>query len=237
MVALGDIGGIFSQLDQGPDAADRFAAAFRSLEGSFSYNAEATFASGAYVAELMAEAARQGVTIVARDGRLSAFPLVLKLDARTPGVRVGRKMVRAIRPSVLVKSLKAAQQGGRFNAASFLEQLWRAYLHLVAQGWKAHDASDGPTVSLSHIYTLLTLLPVAAADYPREEFVCDLLRLNRAPDTRTRAGWGFNLPASTGSKGSDRLTVYDESGAEHIFVGIRFTAPARTGGSLNGDPA
>jgi hypothetical protein len=78
---------------------------------------------------------------------------------------------------------------------------------------------------------LLTLLPAAAADYPREVFVCDLLRLNREPDTRTRGGLGFSLPASTGSKGQDRLTVYDERGVEHIFVGIRFVAPTRTGGT------
>jgi hypothetical protein len=236
MAAIGDISGVFSQLEQAPEAADRLARAFRTLDGSFSYDAEQAFASGSYVAELMAEAERQGVTIVERDGRLSAFPLVLKLDARTPGVRVGRKMVRGIRPSALVKSLKATQQTGRFNASAFLEQLWRA-CQLVPPGWRPKDGSDSPVVSLSQTHALLTLHPAAAADYPREEFVCDLLRLNRLPDTRTKGGWGFNLPASTGSKGTDRLTVYDERGAEHIFVGIRFLAPARTGGNLDGDRA
>ena len=226
MAAIGDINGIAAQLEQAPDAADRAAAAFRGLIGSFAYNAGDAFADGTYSAELMAEAKRQGVTIVDRDGRLSAFPLLLKLDAKTPGVRVGRKTVRAIRPSALVKSLKAAQQAGGFNAAGFLEQLWRAYLHLVPSGWNPRNGSDGPAVSLSQIHTLLTLLPAAAAEYPREAFVCDLLRLNRAPDTKTKAGLGFALPASTGSKGQDRLTVYDESGGEHIFVGIRFLAAA-----------
>ena len=237
MAAIGDINGVSSQLEPAPEAADRLATAFRSLDGSFAYNAEDAFTSGTYVGELKAEAARQGVTLVERDGRLSAFPLVLKLDSRIPGVRVGRKMVRGIRPSALVKSLKALQQAGRFNAASFLEQLWRAYQHLVPPGWKPQHGSDGPSVSLSQLYALLTLLPAAAADYPREAFVCDLLRLNRAPDTRTRGGWGFTLPASTGSKGQDRLTVYDERGAEHIFVFIRFLAPARTEGVSHGDPA
>lgn len=226
MAATGDINGVTMQLEQAPDAVDRLVMAFKSLDGSFTYDAEDAFAGGTYLAELMAEAARQGVTIIERDGRLSAFPLVLKLDAKAPGVRVGRKMVRSIRPSALVKSLKAAQQAGRFNAAGFLEQLWRAYQHLLPSGWKPQDGSDGPIVSLSRIHALLTLLPAAAADYPREAFVCDLLRLNREPDTRTRAGLGFTLPASTGSKGADRLTVYDERGGEHIFVGIRFLPPA-----------
>lgn len=237
LAAIGDISGVSSQLEPAPDAADRLAGAVRSLDGSLTYNTEAAFSDGTYVAELMAEATRQGVTMVERDGRLSAFPLVLKLDAKVPGVRVGSKMVRAIRPSALVKSLKAAQLAARFNAGGFLEQLWRAYQHLVPPSWKPSDSADGPSVSLSRIYTLLTLLPAAAADYPREAFACDLLRLNRAPDTRTRGGLGFNLPASTGSKGQDRLTVYDERGAEHIFVGIRFLTPARTEGSSHGDRA
>jgi hypothetical protein len=226
MAAIGDINGVTSQLEQAPEAADRLATAFRSLDGSFTYSAEDAFAGGTYLAELLTEATRQGVTIIERDGRLSAFPLVLRLDAKTPGVRVGRKMVRAIRPSALVKSLKAAQLAGRFNAAGFLEQLWRAYQHLVPPGWKPQQGSDGPAVSLSRIHALLTLLPAAAADYPREAFACDLLRLNREPDTKTRGGLGFTLPASTGSKGSDRLTVYDERGGEHIFVAIRFLPPA-----------
>jgi hypothetical protein len=226
MAAIGDINGVTTQLEQAPDAVDRLATAVRSLDGSFTYDTEDAFASGTYLAELMAEAARQGVTIIERDGRLSAFPLVLKLDAKTQGVRVGRKMVRAIRPSALIKSLKAAQLAGRFNAAGFLEQLWRAYQHLVPPGWKPQDGVGGPAVSLSRIHALLTLLPAAATDYPREAFVCDLLRLNREPDTKTRGGLGFTLPASTGSKGADRLTVYDERGGEHIFVSIRFLPPA-----------
>ena len=65
--------------------------------------------------------------------------------------------------------------------------------------------------------------PAAAADYSREEFACDLLRLDRAPDTRTRSGHGFSLPASTGSKGRNRLTMFDEEGDERVFVGIRFS--------------
>jgi hypothetical protein len=64
-------------------------------------------------------------------------------------------------------------------------------------------------------------------DYTREAFAVDVLRLDRAPDTRTRKGYRFTMPASTGSKGRSRLTVYDERGAEHIYVGIAFS-PAKT---------
>src|ERR1700733_9058150 len=90
MAAIGDINGVTTQLEQAPDAVDRLATAVRSLDGSFTYDTEDAFASGTYLTELMAEATRQGVTIIERDGRLSAFPLVLKLDPKTQGVRVGR---------------------------------------------------------------------------------------------------------------------------------------------------
>ncbi|MGD0106849.1 MAG: hypothetical protein ABSC06_22845, partial [Rhodopila sp.] len=92
LAAIGDINGISTQLEQAPEAADRVAATVRAMDGAFAYDADDAFTSGTYVAELMAEAQRQGVTLIERDGRLSAFPLVLKLDAKTPGVRLGRKM-------------------------------------------------------------------------------------------------------------------------------------------------
>ncbi len=69
------------------------------------------------------------------------------------------------------------------------------------------------------------MLPEAEAAYPRDAFAVDLLRLDRAPDTTTRDGRGFALPASTASKGRNVLRVYDESGDEHVYAGIRFTPP------------
>ena len=154
-------------------------------------------------------------------------------------IRPGRSMIRSKdravtllpqpdSPTMPLSLIHISQLAGRFNAAGVLEQIFRAYQHLTPPSWKPQASTDGPVVSLSQIHALLTLLPAAAADYPREAFASDLLRLNRAPDTKTRTGWGFALPASTGSKGQDRLTVYDERGAEHVFVGIRFLASART---------
>lgn len=227
LAAAGDLGGIATQLAPMPDAIERLAGAARAAGDSFTYDAESALSDGSYLAELKAEAIRQDVVLVERDGRLSAFPLLLKLEAKAAAVRVGRKLHKAIRPAVLIKTLRAAQASSRFNAGAFLEQVARAYAVLAPQiqsGWSPAAGTDGPTVPLLRIHELLTLLPTAAAEYPREAFACDLLRLNRAPDTQTAHGLGFDLPASTGSKGRERLTVYDEAGDEHIFVGIRMLA-------------
>ncbi|OJY64949.1 MAG: hypothetical protein BGP12_04260 [Rhodospirillales bacterium 70-18] len=226
----GDLAGLASQLAQAPGLAERLADTLRTASAGPAYAAETAFADGSYLAELRAEAARQGVVLSERDGRVTAFPFLLKLDGRVPGVKIGRKLHRGIRPSALVKVLAAAQAAAKFNARAFLEQVWKAYAVLapgVQPGWTANSAGEGPVVGVLGIHEVLTLLPAAASEYPRDAFACDLLRLNRAPDTTTGRGLGFTLPASTGSKGRERLTAYDEAGEEHVFVGIRFLPGAR----------
>src|ERR1019366_4852126 len=51
----------------------------------------ATFENGSFLTELSQAAAAAGVTLVQRDGRITAYPVVLRLEARNLGVRVGRK--------------------------------------------------------------------------------------------------------------------------------------------------
>ena len=164
-----------------------------------------------------------------REGRITAYPVVLRLDARGQGVRIGRRLERRIRPSFLAGQLRALQQrGGRFNARSFLDRLLRAYAVLAASrmpDWAPNKAGRRAAGAARRLYDLLTLLPAAAADYPLEEFLVDLLRLDREPDARTVRGHRFELGGSTGSKGGKRLSVFDESGAQHDYFAIRFSGP------------
>lgn len=96
----------------------------------------ASFENGSFLTELSRAAATAGVTLVQRDGRVTAWPVVLRLEARNLGVRVGRKLERRLRPSVLARHLKAIQQrAGRFNARSFLDRLLRAYT-VLAPDWR-----------------------------------------------------------------------------------------------------
>ena len=63
----------------------------------------------------------------------------------------------------------------------------------------------------------MTVLPAAGADYPQEEFIADLLRLDRQPDATDSHGRGFELSGSTGRKGGKRLTLFDETGEQHDY--------------------
>jgi hypothetical protein len=177
------------------------------------------FASGRFMDELATAATAANVTLVQRDGRITAYPVVLRLEPRSQAVRIGRKLERRIRPSFLVRELRALQQRpNRFNARAFLDRTVRAYA-VLAPDWRG---GEGPLVALFDLYELLTLLPAAAADYPLEEFLCDLLRIDRQPDARTGRGQRFELGGSTGTKGAKRLSAFDETGGQHDYFAIRF---------------
>ena len=224
----GTVAALEKLFDQAPRQIEQMQAALAAARAGFTYDAEAEFASGAYLLELQAAAEAAGLKLVARDDRLTAFPLLLKLEPKTPGVRVNRKLDRRIRPSVLVELLKKAQAAQGVRPAAILDRIFQAYACLAPghqTGWRANHREPGPVVPLLDIHDVLTMLPEAEAAYPRDAFACDLLRLNRAPDTRSRDGRGFALPASTATKGKNVLRVYDEAGDEHIYAGIRFTAP------------
>jgi hypothetical protein len=219
------------RLEQLPGLAEPLAEALRTASASFGYDAETAFDSGSYLQELQAEAAAKGLVLVERDGRITAFPLLLKLEPTVPAVRVGRRLERQLRPGVLTGLLKQAQERSTFNAEAFLNMLFRAATHLTRSDAKSNEPRPGAVVSLLDIYELLILRPGAATDYPRDAFAVDLLRLDRAPDTRTQHGHPFSLPASTGTKGRSRLVVYDEQGAEHVYVGIAFRRDPTRGDS------
>ena len=233
----GELALLAGLFDPVPRQAEQFAVSVQTARDSLRYDAATALADGFYLAELQAEARAQGVGLTERDGRLTAFPLLLKLEAKIPAVRIGRKLERRLRPRLLVGQLRRAQAATRFDAARFLAQLFTFYGHLAREAqpsWRADRVGDGPVVPLHEIHALLTVQHAAAA-YPREAFACDLLRVDRAPDTRIGAGLRFTLPASTGSKGRDRLTVYDEGGAEWVFVGIRFSREAVALGADHAD--
>jgi hypothetical protein len=208
------------------DSAEKVQAAVGQSATAPDIDLASAFASGAFLDELARAAAAAGVTLVQRDGRISVYPLALRLEARSQAVRIGRKLERRIRPSFLARHLRDLQQRPtRFNARSVLDRLLRAYTVLAAArapDWQPTRPGDGPLVPLADLHDVLTLIPAAAADYPLEEFLLDVLRLDRQPDARTGRGHHFELGGSTGTKGAKRLSAYDESGAQHDYYAIRF---------------
>lgn len=199
--------------------ADRLGEAVAESADAPALDIAEAFGNGAFLAELAAAAKAADVMLVQRDGRITAYPVVLRLEPRTQAVRIGNKLERRIRPSVLIAELKKLQQRpNRFNARAFLDRLLKVYNILAPQ----FRGGEGPLIALSDLHEVLTLWPQAAADYPVEEFLCDMLRLNKLPDSRSGRGHRFELGGSTGTKSAKRLSAYDETGAQHDFYAIRF---------------
>jgi len=218
------------------DAA-RIGEPFAKAATALDYDVAEAFASGAWLDELAAAAKAAGVVLVRRDGRVTAFPVALRLDGRAQGVRIGRRLEKRIRPSFLAAQLKALQQRPeRFNAHQFLDRLFLLYeskARTEDPAWRPTRPGPGPLVALADLYDQLTVLPVAAADYPQEEFVTDLLRLDRQPEATGSRGHRFELGGSTGRKGGKRLTLFDETGEQHDYYAIRFILEPSNGRAGN----
>jgi hypothetical protein len=209
--------GLLAISDRGREAE----ASARALASAWDFDAKEHLTTG-YPEELRQEAAAQGLKLFEKDGRLYAFPLLLRIEARDGAVRVGKKLERRIRPKHLVKLIAAIQKRPqRFREERFLALLYEVYRQIAGEGWRRVESGPGPAISLSQVHELMTLLP--GADYPVEEFGRDLLLLDRQPDLRTRDGASFEFPGSTLSKGGmKRVTVYDEDGLERTYIAIRF---------------
>jgi hypothetical protein len=99
--------------------ADRTSEPLAAAAAALDYDVATAFASGAWLDELAAAARAAGVVLVRRDGRVTAYPVALRLDGRAQGLRIGRKLEKRIRPSFVATQLRALQQRpDRFNAVS-----------------------------------------------------------------------------------------------------------------------
>jgi hypothetical protein len=237
----GTVGALPAALAQAGQEAARAGDTLAAAAAAWRYDLAAAFEGGAFLDELAAAASAAGVTLVQRDGRVTAFPVALRLDVRGQGVRVGRRLEKRIRPGVLAAGLKQLQlRPERFNARAFLDRLFRLYepkARAEDPSWRPRQPGPGPLVPLADLHDQLTLLPVAASDYPLEEFTADLLRLDRVPDATTSAGHRFELGGSTGRKGAKRLTLFDEAGEQHDYYAIRYILDPADGRSDHQDAA
>lgn len=222
----GTAGALTDALAQSRRQAGEVAAALEAAAAAPVPDIAAAFRDGSFITEFKTKAQEGGVRLVERDGKISAFPVIVRLEPRAQAVRFGRKLERRVRPSFLAGLLRGLQlRPDRFQARPFLDRLFGAYRPLAAAiepSWRPETGTAGPLVPLLDLHALLTILPAAAADYPPEEFAADLLRLDRLPDATTGGGLGFGFSAATGTKGRKRVTVFDEHGGQHEYFAIRF---------------
>jgi hypothetical protein len=184
----------------------------------FGEDVEEAYLKDEYEKELMAAARAAGLMMDQRDGRLLAFPSIVRVLPADRSLRIDRKRVVEIRPSRVVAALKANQtKKPRFSPDRFLESLFRAYRLIVGPGGR------GSTQALADVYNAFTLLPGSTGDYGQSDFARDLFLLDRSGLTRTKAGATLSLPASTGTKGAKGTFIFVAPDGELItYFGVRF---------------
>lgn len=188
----------------------------------FADDEEEAYLKDGYESEIVAAAGAAGLRIDQRDGRLLAFPSVVRILPSDRAVRIDRKKVPSIRPSRLVALLKANQaKKARFASDRFLEAVYRAYRLIVGPD------RQGSVALLVDVYDAFTLLPGVAVDYGQSDFARDLFLLDRSGLSQTKAGLSVSLPASTGTKSSKGLFTFVAPDGELItYFGVRF-GPSR----------
>jgi hypothetical protein len=188
---------------------------------SWRFDAQAYLSGGEYAKEVLALAATDGLAAFEADGRILSYPAIVQVSPGDGTVLIDRKRERRIRPSVLVKTLKALQaRPPRFKADAFLESLANAYDIVVSRS----GARAGATVKLAELYTVLTILPGSGRDYTKAEFARDLYLLDQSGQTKTRDGRVLRLPASALTRGTGVFVTVARSGQEKVYAGICFEA-------------
>jgi len=184
----------------------------------FNPEEEETYLRETYTSELLEAARNENVQIEQRDEGLVAFPSIIRVLASDRALRINKKKVQAIRPSYVLKMLKAIQaRKPRATPEAFLEVAHRAYRLLVGEEY-------GRTVALKNIYDVLTLLPGSANGYDQTDFVRDLFLLDQSGVVKTRSGAICSLPASTGTKGTKGTFSFVSPNGEPVtYYGLRFS--------------
>ena len=215
---LGQLRELRQSLDNATRLAGAAADAVADVRGGWVFDEQQHFASGAYTEEVLALARAEGVQAFDSDKRILCYPVVVSVSPSDTSVSVDRKRDRRVRPSFLVRTLKALQsKPPRFKAVEFLESLAAAYDFVVAK------AGRPGVVKLVDLHAVLTVMPGAAREYTGQEFARDLYLLDESGVTVTRDGREMTLPASGLTKGAGVLTTVTRSGQVKVYAGVQFS--------------
>lgn len=214
-------------IDSSARLADQAAEAVGDLRSTWTFDEAEHLAGGGYTKEVLALAAEQGVQMFESDERILSYPAIVRVSAGDSTVLIDKVKERRLRPSLLVRTLKALQdRPPKFKAEAFLESLAVAYEFVIAQD----KVRTGSVVKLVDVYTVLTVMPGAAREYSKQEFTRDMYLLDQRGVVTTKKGRTMSLPASALTRGAGvTLSTVTKSGQAKMYAGITFAPPAAIG--------
>ncbi len=173
--------------------------------------------SGQFAQEVARLAVAQGLTGVrVVYGVIFSFPVVLTPLPDKLGVRIGKKLLRKLRPSALVTELQ--DQRKRKPSTARLGRL----LNAVERSYSQIAPGGSVAVKIETIYDRLTPLPEHKDDYTETDFVADLYALERANILISSNERVLSFPASTSARGGKAIRITTEEGEERLYSSLRF---------------
>ena len=151
--ASGQLRALRQSLDSVVRLADVAASAARDLQERWTFDEQQHFASGAYTEEVLAVAGEQGLSAFESDDRILSYPAIVSLSVSDTAVLIDKRKDRRVRPSVLVRTLKALQaKPPKFKPEAYLEALAAAYDLVVAApaGQPGRDGQAGGHLHRAH---------------------------------------------------------------------------------------
>lgn len=175
---------------------------------------------GSYLSELVEQARRTNLQMHSFEDRVYCYPSLLRIAPGERAIFIDRRRDTRLRPSVVVKHLKALQnKPPRFNSRSFLNSLRKAY-HKVLKSKKRSKHADGDVVPLWEVYDLFTLLPGQAKEYSKHEFARDLYLLDL---DAAQTDPGFSLHTARGNEPESRIfSIVTREGEMKRYYGVSF---------------
>ena len=224
--AVGQLRDLRAGIDSSARLAEQAAQAVGDLKAAWSFDDAEHLAGGGFTKEVLALAAEQGVQMFESDERILSYPAIVRVSAGDSTVLIDKVKERRLRPSLLVRTLKALQdRPPKFKADAFLESLAVAYDFVLARD----KVRPGSVVKLVDVYTVLTVMPGAAREYSKQEFTRDLYLLDQRSIVTTTKGRTMTLPASALTRGGGvPLSTVTKSGQAKMYAGIAFAQPDTT---------
>ncbi len=222
--AVGDLKSLKVSLDAAEVAVRAAGQSVTLIKQGWQFDEEAYFREGLFVGELIQHASRAGLPLKEDDGRVFSYPVILHVLAGERAVRIDRKVERKIRPSVLVKQLKALKEKpARTKPEAFVEALKKAY-DVIAPGERTAGGAP-PVVKLPRLYQVLTLLPGSDREYGMPEFKRDIYMVDKSGHDLTQDGSRIRFIAGS-HPGQERgaLSVVTETGGVKWYSGIQFVS-------------
>lgn len=185
------------------------------LLGKWNFDLEGHFSSGAYEEELLGALQAADVSASRNEDQIFVYPNMVKVSKPNQTVKLGKTVVKTLRPSFLAAQLKVAQsKKSDFKPAAFLEAIYGAYEYLK---------HEGDTVLLKEVYDLLVLMPGQKTAYSLVDFTRDLYLLDTSGSSVTKKGMRMLFPNSTGGRAVGQvLKVRARDGREKQYVRVRF---------------